>query len=123
MLLLVYCTCRADFDVNVRAGQLKRGQAPLHLAAENPSDQHLQCLDILLGKLDTLMMYRGLIGGDVVAYWWRCGASLLEMWWLIVGDVEAHCWRCGGSLLEMWWLIVGDVVDHCWEWGGSLLEI
>ena len=51
--------------------------------------------------------------GDVVAHCWRCGGSLLVMWWLIV-------WW-GGSLLVMWWLIVGDEVAHCWWWGGSLL--
>ena len=33
------------------------------------------------------------------------------MWWFIK-DVVAHNWRCGGSLLEVWWLIVGDVVVH-----------
>ena len=33
----------------------------------------------------------------------------------------ASCWRCGGSLLEMWWLFDGDVVAHCWRWCGSFL--
>ena len=54
-----------------------------------------------------------LIGGDVVAHWWRCGDSLVEMWWLIGGDVVAPWWRCGGSLVELWWLIGGDVVARC----------
>ena len=26
----------------------------------------------------------------------------------LVRDVVAYCWRCGGLLVEMWWLIAGD---------------
>ena len=50
----------------------------------------------------------GLFLGDVVAHYWRCGGSLMDMWWLIVGYfyVLAHC-------SEMWWLIVGYVVADC----------
>ena len=33
---------------------------------------------------------------DVVAHWWRCGGSLVEMWWLVCVDVVAHWWRYGG---------------------------
>ena len=29
----------------------------------------------------------------------------VEMWWLIDGDVVAHWFRCGGSFVDMWWLI------------------
>ena len=45
-----------------------------------------------------------LIGGYVLANWWRCSGSL--------DDVMAHWRRCGGSLVEMWWLIGGDVAAH-----------
>ena len=41
---------RPDFDVNVRAGRMKRGYTALHLAAENTTNNHQQCLDIFLGK-------------------------------------------------------------------------
>ncbi|XP_023324174.1 transient receptor potential cation channel protein painless [Eurytemora carolleeae] len=40
---------RTEFDVNSRSGRLKRGYTALHLVADNPTDNHLQCLDILLG--------------------------------------------------------------------------
>ena len=48
-----------------------------------------------------------LIGGDVVAHWWRCGGLLVEMWWLIGRNVVAYWWRSGVRVL---WLIGGDVV-------------
>ena len=28
----------------------------------------------------------------------------MDMWRFIDGDVVAHWWRCGGSLMEMLWL-------------------
>ena len=74
----------------------------------------------------------------MVAYWWRSGGLLVEMWrgllvemwWLIGGDVVAHFSICGGSLLEicgsfldMWWLIVGDLVAHLWIYGGSFVDM
>ena len=52
---------------------------------------------------------------DMLAHWWRCVGSLVEilgslveMCWFICGDVLTHC-------LEMWWLIVGDMLAHCLE--------
>ena len=44
-------TFRPDFDVNVRAGRLKRGYTALHLAADRqPTDASAQtCIDVLLG--------------------------------------------------------------------------
>ena len=41
------------------------------------------------------------IGGDVLAHWWRCVGSLVEMYCLIGGHVLAHWLRCVCSLLEM----------------------
>ena len=42
--------------------------------------------------------------GDVVAYWWRCGGLLVEMWWLMGGDVVAYWWRCDVLSVELWLL-------------------
>ena len=53
-----------------------------------------------------------LIGGVVVAHWWRCGGSLVEVWWFIGGAVVDHWFICGGSVVEVWWFIGGGVVDH-----------
>ena len=52
-------TSRPDFDVNVRAGRLKRGYTALHLAADRqPTDASAQtCIDVLLGT----QLFKGLL--------------------------------------------------------------
>ena len=34
----------------------------------------------------------------------------MEMWWLIGGDMVAYLWRCGDLLVEIWWPICGYVM-------------
>jgi hypothetical protein len=82
----------------------------------------------------------------VLAYWWRCFSSLVEMWrlfWLIwsgslvetlchIGwEVVAHWWRCFGSfcwkVMTHWWIFVAHWRYHIpfSEWlidGGDLAQ-
>ena len=56
------------------------------------------------GDMVLLIWWRcdGSFGGDGVTHWWRCGDSLVKMWWFIGEDMVVHQWRRGGSLVEMW---------------------
>ena len=37
----------------------------------------------------------------MIAHWWRCDGSWMDMACLMGGDVVAHGWRCDGSLMSM----------------------
>ena len=56
----------------------------------------------------------------MLAHWWKCCGSLVDIWWLIGGVLVAHYRRCDGSLVDMWWLICQDVVARWWTLGWSV---
>ena len=64
-----------------------------------------------------------LIGGNVMAFWWKYVGLLVEMWWLIGGNMLAYWWKYVGLLVEICWLIGGNMLAYWWKCAGLLVEM